>query len=128
MLTVRQIFDEIAALPAEERVKVIEFVHRLEAGRQLSGAELTFLAESLAASTQDPDRANLLRGRSRGDSKVERRISRTRRDSLPRRCFSICWIGSSSAESPPVNSAYWPPGSISSLKFRSGNGASGFRT
>jgi hypothetical protein len=60
-VTVRQIFDEIAALPAEERAKVIEFVHRLEAGRQLSGAELTVLAERLAASTDDPERANLLR-------------------------------------------------------------------
>jgi hypothetical protein len=61
VVTVRQIVDEIAALPLPERAQVCEFVRQLEAGRELSGAELATLASRLAASTDDPNRAKLLR-------------------------------------------------------------------
>jgi len=56
----REIIQEIETLPREEQVEVIRFVYRLDAERQLSGGELTSLAERLAGTT-DPAEGLVLR-------------------------------------------------------------------
>jgi hypothetical protein len=59
-MTASQIIQEIEALPPEEQAKVVRFAYRLDAERQLTGAELSALAERMAAST-DPAEAAMLR-------------------------------------------------------------------
>jgi len=59
-VTVSQIIDEIKSLPPEEQLKVIHFAYRIDAERQLSGEELSSLAERMANST-DAGEAALLR-------------------------------------------------------------------
>ena len=54
-----QIIHEIEALPPDEQAKVVQFAYRLEAERQLTGPELSGLAERLVAST-DPAETTLL--------------------------------------------------------------------
>ena len=59
-MTASEIIGEIAALPPEEQVKVVKFAYRLDAGRQLSGPELSQLAKGLVEET-DPAKIALLR-------------------------------------------------------------------
>ena len=59
-MTASQIIHEIEALPPEEQAKVVRFAYRLDAERQLTGAELSALAERMVAAT-DPAEAMLLR-------------------------------------------------------------------
>jgi len=59
-VTASQIIDEIKSLPPEEQLKVIHFAYRIDAERQLSGKELSSLAERMANST-DASEAALLR-------------------------------------------------------------------
>ena len=47
-VTAEQIIREIEALPLEEQVKVIRFAYRLDGERQLTGADLSALAERMA--------------------------------------------------------------------------------
>lgn len=55
-----QIIREISSLPPEEQAKVVRFAYSLDAGRRLSGAELSALAARMAA-TDDPAEAARLR-------------------------------------------------------------------
>jgi hypothetical protein len=50
-MTANQIIHEIEALPPEEQAKVVRFAYRLDAERQLTGAELSALAERMVAAT-----------------------------------------------------------------------------
>jgi len=59
-VTAEQVIREIEALPREEQVRVIQFAYRLDAQRQLTGPELTTLANRLVRST-DPAETLLLR-------------------------------------------------------------------
>ena len=59
-MTASQIIDEIKSLPPEEQLKVIHFAYLIDAERQLSGKELSSLAERMANST-DAGEAALLR-------------------------------------------------------------------
>ena len=59
-MTASQIIHEIEALPPEEQAKVVRFAYRLDAERQLTGAELSALAERMVAAT-DPAEAAMLR-------------------------------------------------------------------
>ena len=59
-MTASQIIHEIEILPPDEQAKVVQFAYRLDAERQLTGPELSGLAERLVAST-DPAEAALLR-------------------------------------------------------------------
>ena len=59
-MTASQIIHEIEALPPDEQAKVVQFAYRLDAERQLTGPELSGLAERLVAST-DPAETALLR-------------------------------------------------------------------
>ena len=59
-MTASQIIEEIASLPPEEQAKVVRFAYQLDAERQLSGPELSALAERMV-STPDPAQALLLR-------------------------------------------------------------------
>jgi uncharacterized protein YfaS (alpha-2-macroglobulin family) len=65
-MTATEIIAEIKALPPKGREQVLQFVQSLESGEELSGAELSDLAEKLAVSedgTESADlRAALLRG------------------------------------------------------------------
>jgi len=60
VVNAREIIQEIETLPSDEQVEVIRFVYRLDAERQLTGGELTSLAERMT-STQDPADALILR-------------------------------------------------------------------
>jgi len=51
---------EIETLPIEEQARVIRFAYRLDAERQLTGGELSALAERMAQSS-DPAEAMMLR-------------------------------------------------------------------
>jgi hypothetical protein len=59
-MTASQIIDEIGNLPPEEQAKVVRFAYQLDAERQLTGAELSALAERMVAST-DPAQIAMLR-------------------------------------------------------------------
>ena len=59
-MTAKQIIDQIAALPREEQAEIIRYAYRLDAERQLSGAELSALAERMA-SASDPAEIAALR-------------------------------------------------------------------
>ena len=59
-MTANQIIEEIETLPPEEQAKVVRFAYRLDAERRLTGAELSALAERMAAVT-DPAQAAMLR-------------------------------------------------------------------
>ena len=59
-MTVEQVIQEIEALPLEEQARVIRFAYRLDAQRQLTGTELSSLADRLVRST-DPAEALKLR-------------------------------------------------------------------
>lgn len=59
-MTTSQIIGEIETLSPAEQAEIIRFAYRLDAERQLSGPELSSLAERMVAST-DPAEAALLR-------------------------------------------------------------------
>ena len=59
-MTVEQIIREIERLPLEEQAKIIRFAYRLDGERQLTGKELSALAERMARTT-DPGEAMMLR-------------------------------------------------------------------
>jgi hypothetical protein len=59
-MTATQIIKEIADLTPDEQAKVVRFAYRLDAVRQLTGEELSALAERMAATT-DPVEAVKLR-------------------------------------------------------------------
>jgi hypothetical protein len=59
-VTADQIIREIETLPAEEQAAVIRFAYRLDAQRQLTGPELSALAERMVQSS-DPAETMMLR-------------------------------------------------------------------
>jgi hypothetical protein len=59
-MTAKQIISEIEALPPEEQAKVVRFAYQLDAERQLTGEELSALAERMVEST-DPTQTAMLR-------------------------------------------------------------------
>ncbi len=59
-MTAEQVIREIEALPREEQARVIRFAYQLDAQRQLTGRELSSLADRLVRST-DPAEALMLR-------------------------------------------------------------------
>ena len=59
-VTADQIIREIESLPPEEQLKVIRYAYRLDGERQLSGRDLSALAERMARTT-DPAEAMMLR-------------------------------------------------------------------
>jgi hypothetical protein len=59
-MTAEQVIHEIESLPAEDQARLIRFAYRLDAERQLTGAELSSLAARMARST-DPAEAMMLR-------------------------------------------------------------------
>ena len=59
-MTSREIMEEIENLPPQEQAEVIRFAYRLDAQRQLSGTELTSLADRMV-NASDPAEALLLR-------------------------------------------------------------------
>ncbi len=59
-MTAEQIIREIEILSPEEQAKVVRFAYRLDAERQLTGKELSALAERMIEST-DPAQTAMLR-------------------------------------------------------------------
>jgi len=59
-MTAEEIIHEIGALPPNEQVKIVRFAYRLNAERQLSGDELSALAERMVG-TADPLEERMLR-------------------------------------------------------------------
>ena len=59
-MTAEEIIHEIETLPLEEQAKIIRFAYRLDGERQLTGGELSALAERMARTT-DPGEAMMLR-------------------------------------------------------------------
>jgi hypothetical protein len=59
-VTAAKIIEEIKHLSAKEQVEVIRFVYHLDAERQLTGKELSALAERMTRTT-DPAEAALVR-------------------------------------------------------------------
>ena len=59
-MTARQVIHELETLPPDEQAKVIRFAYRLDAARQLTGPELSSLAEKMVH-TSDPAEAALVR-------------------------------------------------------------------
>jgi hypothetical protein len=59
-MTASQVIHELEALPPDEQAEVIRFAYRLDAERQLTGPELSSLAEKMAQ-TSDPAEAALVR-------------------------------------------------------------------
>ncbi len=59
-MTAAKIIEEIKHLPANEQAEVIRFVYHFDAERQLSGKELSALAERMTQTT-DPAEAALVR-------------------------------------------------------------------
>jgi isocitrate/isopropylmalate dehydrogenase len=65
-VTAEKVIEEIQNLPRAEQSRVVQFAFELARGRQLSGAEITMLAEEMV-NTSDPTvkarlRAELTRG------------------------------------------------------------------
>jgi hypothetical protein len=59
-VTASQVIHELEALPPAEQAEVIRFAYRLDAGRQLTGPELSSLAEKMVH-TSDLAEAALVR-------------------------------------------------------------------
>jgi hypothetical protein len=59
-VTAAKIIEEIKHLSPKEQAEVIQFAYRLDAERQLSGKELSALAERMTQTT-DPAEAALVR-------------------------------------------------------------------
>jgi hypothetical protein len=59
-MTANQVIRELETLSPAEQAKVIRFAYRLDAERQLTGGELSALAERMVQ-THDPAEAALLR-------------------------------------------------------------------
>ena len=59
-MTASQIIEEIKSLTPEEQAGVVRFVYQLDAERQLSGPELSALAERLVRAS-DPIEASRVR-------------------------------------------------------------------
>ena len=59
-MTASQIIHEIEALPPEDQAKVVRFAYRLDAERCLTSADLSALAERMAAAS-DPAETAMLR-------------------------------------------------------------------
>ncbi len=59
-MTASQVIHELEALPPDEQAEVIRFAYRLDAVRQLSGPELSALADKMVHAT-DPAEAALVR-------------------------------------------------------------------
>jgi hypothetical protein len=59
-VTVAKIIEEIKKLPPEQQAEVIHFAYRLDAERQLSGKDLSALAERMTRAA-DPAEAALVR-------------------------------------------------------------------
>ena len=59
-MTASQVIHELEALPPDEQAEVIRFAYRLDAGRQLTGPELSSLAEKMVH-TSDLAEAALVR-------------------------------------------------------------------
>jgi hypothetical protein len=59
-MTASQIIHELESLPPAEQAEVIRFAYRLDAGRQLTGPELSSLAEKMVHAS-DPAEAALVR-------------------------------------------------------------------
>ena len=58
-MTATQIIDEIKNLPVDEQAEVIRFAYRIDAERQLTGKELSALAERMVHSTDSAEKAML---------------------------------------------------------------------
>jgi len=58
-VTAGQIIEEIETLPPSEQAEVIRFAYRLDAQRQLTGPELSSLAQRMVAATDPADAAAL---------------------------------------------------------------------
>jgi len=61
-MTAEQIISEIEILSPEEQAKVIRFAYRLDAERQLTGKELSALAERMVESTDPSQTAMKVKG------------------------------------------------------------------
>jgi hypothetical protein len=59
-MTASQVIRELEALPPDEQAEVIRFAYRLDAGRQLTGPELSSLADKMVR-TSDLAEAALVR-------------------------------------------------------------------
>ena len=59
-MTASQVIHELESLPPAEQAEVIRFAYRLDAERQLTGGELTALAERMVRAS-DPAEATLIR-------------------------------------------------------------------
>jgi len=59
-MTASQVIHELEALPPAEQAEVIRFVYRLDAERQLTGPELSSLADKMVHAS-DPAEAALVR-------------------------------------------------------------------
>jgi len=59
-MTATQIIQEISVLPPDEQAKVVRFAYSLDAERQLTGQELSALAERMVTSS-DPVQTAMLR-------------------------------------------------------------------
>lgn len=59
-MTAQQIISEIQALAPEEQLEVVRYAYRLDAERQLTGAELSSLAKRMVGAS-DPDEVERLR-------------------------------------------------------------------
>ena len=59
-MTAHEIIQEIKSLPPEEQAEVIRFAYRMDIERQLTGRELSSLAERMVTST-DPAETAMLR-------------------------------------------------------------------
>ncbi len=58
-MTATQIIDEIETLPPQEQVAIIRFAYRLDAERQLTGPELSSLAQRMVTCTDSAENAKL---------------------------------------------------------------------
>ena len=59
-MTASQVIHELKSLPPDEQAEVIRFAYRLDAGRQLTGQELSALANKMVHAS-DPAEAALVR-------------------------------------------------------------------
>jgi len=58
-MTASQVIHELEILPPEEQVQVIRYAYRLDATRQLTGPELTSLAEKMVEATDPAEVARI---------------------------------------------------------------------
>jgi hypothetical protein len=59
-MTAEQVISEIESLSPDEQAKVVRFAYQLDAGRQLTGEELSALAQRMVDSS-DPVQKALIR-------------------------------------------------------------------